>query len=343
MSAEAVQPSPVHWGNRPGLPDDSLLSAAFDGLPMNPLTASKHAFLTIHASTRSRGVVATAHLVWRRLGDIVRVHRAPCAKLCEERVSGKVGLEIGGPSGIFSRLGLLPVYRHAARMDNCNFATQTVWEGEIHDGAPFLPEGPKAQGTQFIREATDLRGVDDEAYDFLCSSHTLEHIANPLQALAEWQRVLRVGGTLVLLLPHKDGTFDHRRPVTTLDHMIEDHARGIGDDDLTHLDEILELHDPSLDPAAGDSDAFKARSLENRVNRCLHHHVFDTDLAVRLVDHAGLQILEVECAGSLNIIVLCSKLAEGVGPDNRTFLADTASYRRTSPFPTDRDRLHAPG
>lgn len=309
---------------------------------MNPLTASKHAFLTIHASARSRGVAATAALVWRRLSEIVRGHRAASAKLCEERLAGKAGLEIGGPSGIFSRRGLLPVYRHVQRMDNCNFASQTVWEGEIHDGTPFLPEGSKALGMQFIREATELTEVADETYDFVCSSHTLEHIANPLRALAEWQRVLRVGGTLVLLLPHKDGTFDHRRPVTTLDHMIEDHARETGDDDLTHLDEILELHDLSLDPAAGDFEAFKARSLKNRINRCLHHHVFDTDLAVRLVDHAGFQILEVDCAGSFNIIVLCSKLADGVAPDNRAFLADTAAFRSTSPFPTDRNWPQSP-
>lgn len=305
---------------------------------MNPLTASKSAFLTIRASTRSRGAAATAHLVWRRLGEIVRVHRAACAKLCEERVSGKVGLEIGGPSGIFSRRGLLPVYRHAARMDNCNFATQTVWEGEIQEGTAFRPEGRSASGAQFIREASDLTGIADETYDFVCSSHTLEHVANPLRAMAEWLRVLRVGGTLVLVLPHKDRTFDHRRPVTALDHVIEDQARNIGEDDLSHLEEILELHDLSQDPAAGDFEAFKARSLENRVNRCLHHHVFDTDLAVRLVDHAGLQILAVEGAGAFNIIVQSSKPSPDSSPDNQTFLADTAAFRRDSPFPMDRYR-----
>ena len=40
-----------------------------------------------------------------------------------------------------------------------------------------------------------------------------------------------------------------------------------------------------LDPAAGDAEAFKARSLDNAANRCLHHHVFDTDLAVRLGEY----------------------------------------------------------
>ena len=323
-------------GDRPELEVGCPPSAGTDGTPMNPLTASMSAIHTVRATARSRGVVATARLVGLRLWELVSNRRAGSAGLCAERLAGKVGLEIGGPSAIFSRRGLLPAYRHAARVDNCNFAGQTVWEGEIRDGSPFRPDDRLPEGTQFIREATDLTGIADGAYDFLCSSHTLEHVANPLNALAEWQRVLRPGGTLVLILPHKDGTFDHKRPVTTLEHMIEDHARGVGEDDLTHLDEILELHDLALDPAAGDSAAFEARSRQNQVNRCLHHHVFDTGLAVRLVDHAGLQILAVDCAGSINIIVLCSKPAPGTAPDNRAFLADTAEFRSTSPFPTDR-------
>lgn len=303
---------------------------------MNPLTAGMSAIHTVRATARSRGVSATVRLCCRRLLDMVLSRRAESAGLCAERLAGRTGLEIGGPSGMFSCPGLLPTYRYAARMDNCNFAGQTVWEGEIHEGSPFRPESNLAEGIQFIREATNLTGIADGAYDFLCSSHTLEHVANPLRALKEWQRVLRPGGTLVLVLPHKDGTFDHKRPVTGLDHIIEDHARGVGEDDLTHLDEILALHDLTLDPAAGDFAAFKARSLENFANRCLHHHVFDTDLAVRLVDHAGLQILAVDGAGGFNIILLCSKPDSGMNPDNREFLADSAAFRRSSPFPTDR-------
>ncbi len=303
---------------------------------MNPISASLSAVRTVGASARSRGIGATARIVCRRLYEVVCSRRSPSAALCAERVAGNVGLEIGGPSALFSRRGLLPVYRHAARMDNCNFAIETVWEGEIRDRSPFRPDPGPDEGTQFVREATDLAGIGDHAYDFVCSSHTLEHVANPLRALAEWQRVLRPGGTLVLVLPHKDGTFDHRRPVTTLDHIVEDFERGVGEDDLTHLDEILALHDLALDPAAGDAEAFKARSLDNAANRCLHHHVFDTDLAVRLADRAGLRILAVDCAGSINIILVCEKPPAGMVPDNGAFLGDAAEFRRTSPFPTDR-------
>jgi len=277
---------------------------------MNPLTATRSAFDTIQASTRSRGFVATARLICLRLIEVVRGQRAANAKLCRELVSGKAGLEIGGPSEIFSRDGLLPIYAHAARMDNCNFATETIWEGELQEGESFRPECDRTMGTQFVREATDLLDIPSEAYDFICSCHTLEHVANPLGALKEWMRVMRPGGTLALVLPHKEATFDHRRPVTALDHFKRDKEMRVAEDDLTHLEEILSLHDLSRDPGAGDFESFEQRSRENFTNRCLHHHVFDTELAVSMVVEAGLRVIAADRASPIDIVVLCTKVAD---------------------------------
>ena len=134
----------------------------------------------------------------------------------------------------------------------------------------------KPAGSQYICEATELKPIADRSYECVLASHCLEHVANPLRALAEWKRILKDDGLLLLVLPHKDGTFDCRRPVTTLAHMVEDYEKQIGEDDLTHLPEILALHDLEKDKPAGSPEEFRARSLENRANRALHHHVFDT-------------------------------------------------------------------
>ena len=40
--------------------------------------------------------------------------------------------------------------------------------------------------------------------------------------------------------------------------------------------------------------AFKSRSMKNFENRCLHHHVFDMQLAVALVEHVGLMVKVTE-------------------------------------------------
>ena len=46
--------------------------------------------------------------------------------------------------------------------------------------------------------------IPDADLDFVFSSHLLEHIEDTQAALREWWRVLKVGGYLVLYLPHRD-------------------------------------------------------------------------------------------------------------------------------------------
>jgi SAM-dependent methyltransferase len=267
-------------------------------------------------------------------------HRLRCYVNEREAFVEKTGLEFGGPSLIFAQRGIFPVYQLAARIDNCNFDYQTLWEGKITPQSGFRFNAARAPGKQFVAEATDVGFIPDGTYDFVLSSHMLEHSANPLKAMREWLRVLKPGGTLFIVLPHRDGTFDHRRPITPLRHLMEDFERQMSEDDLTHLPEILELHDLRRDPEAGGFEAFKARSERNRENRGLHHHVFDTRLAVELLDHLCLKIRSVETAHPFHIAILATRLAADQRPDNMPFLSGSAAYRRASPFRSDRVTRH---
>lgn len=51
------------------------------------------------------------------------------------------------------------------------------------------------------RNAYDLSAWGDGSFDYIFSSHTLEHLEHPLKALYEWRRVLKHGATLFLYLP----------------------------------------------------------------------------------------------------------------------------------------------
>lgn len=211
-------------------------------------------------------------------------------------VAGKRGLEIGGPSTVFSpgqpNPLLPPVYSLAASIDNCNYAANTVWsEGAAGATFEYLPGAPP--GHQYIVDAARLTAIDDEAYDFLLASHVLEHVANPLKALQEWRRVLKPGGYALILLPNKAYTFDHRRPDTPFAHLQQDLQHDTRDDDATHLEEILALHDLELDKPAGTPEQFRERSLRNVENRCLHHHVFSPRLLRKALRNTGFDVLYV--------------------------------------------------
>lgn len=227
------------------------------------------------------------------------------------------------------------MYPLAERVDNVNFAHSTIWEGGIKEGASFTFHAGKTPGQQFIAEGFDLHMVRSGSYDFVLSSHMLEHTANPLRALSEWGRVLKTGGgRLVLVVPHRDGTFDHRRPITTLQHLVEDFERGMGEDDLTHLPEILQLHDGSKDPTVHDI-TFCERAERNAELRSLHHHVFDTRLIFDAVNKTGLEVLAVEPLRPYHIIVLARNPLEkaAVSPFSEDALRGVL---RKSPFRTDR-------
>lgn len=63
-----------------------------------------------------------------------------------------------------------------------------------------IPMKPDVQ----VPDCADLSLFGDESMDFVFSSHLLEHIEDYEAALAEWWRVIRPGGYLVLYLPHCD-------------------------------------------------------------------------------------------------------------------------------------------
>jgi SAM-dependent methyltransferase len=262
--------------------------------------------------------------------------RASCLPLCVARVAGRDGLEIGGPSATFAAGGPLPVYPLVGSLDNCNFAASTLWEGDIQQGRTFRFDPRRGPGRQYIAEASHLIEIDSDSYDFVLSSHTIEHTANPLAVLMEWTRVLKPDGALILIVPHKEGTFDHKRPVTPLAHLIDDWQRQTDEGDLTHLPEVLSLHDFARDPRSGSTDSFAARCRRNLELRSLHHHVFDTRLVIDVVDRAGLQIEAVEALWPFHIVCIATRRRDGYPAENDRFRAPHAHHFRRSPFKTDR-------
>ncbi len=216
-------------------------------------------------------------------------------------IKNKVSLEIGGPSSIFK--GFLPLYIAARRVDNVVFSSNTVWyTASFSQYRYFL----NLSGRSYINEATNLEHIESDSYEAVISSNVLEHIANPIKALNEMNRVLSDDGILILVVPNKIGNFDRYRSVTKLEHIIDDFNRSISEYDLTHLNEIIALHDLSLDKAAGNEQNFKARSLNNFYNRTLHHHVFSSELIRDIVTLSGFKV--IRCDTTLqNFFVLARK------------------------------------
>lgn len=216
-----------------------------------------------------------------------------------ERVQDKIGLEIGGPSSTFSWSGALPIYRVAQRIDNAVFCGETLWAS--HDDTYAVS---REAGRTFFREASDLHGIPDGAYDFLLASHVLEHLANPIKGLYEWRRVVKCAGTMAIVVPDRERTFDHKRPLTTIEHMFSDFERNIGEDDLTHVEEEVALHDYAMHDPCGGAEGNRARCLQNLKYRCLHHHTFSLPSLKAVLSVTGISVTFIERISPVHILAI---------------------------------------
>ena len=262
--------------------------------------------------------------------------------LVRNNILHKVGLEIGGPSKVFIGKGIIPLYGLAESIDNVNYSRVTLWDNQHGPGLETFRK-------TIISEASDLGSIESNSYDFVASSNVIEHLSNPLRALLEMKRVVRPGGLVIAIVPHKDITFDHRRPVTNIDFLIQIFELSPPEGDISHLnlDEIFKNYDLDLDAPTGDLDSFKKRTLDNKSNRALHQTVFNTQLLVEMFNWAGIKILFVKTSLMLGHILVIGEKSEGSEDEiqkfNLHFLEPDADWRNNTIFRSERIRKHNRG
>jgi len=224
-----------------------------------------------------------------RWDDIVLVVRSNSEYVSLENLLTNIatnsrGVEIGGPSKSN------PLYANAVSIDNIVFSKSTIWANHTNTFNYY----PGKSGNVIINDAVDISNVKDSTYEFVFSSHCLEHIANPLKALFEWSRILKEGGYIVLILPEKSKCFDHKRSVSSFSTIISQYVKNVNEDDLSTLPEILEKHDLSIDLCAGTFEQFQERSLNNFENRCLHHYVYSPELLKEMCEFINFEFIYTE-------------------------------------------------
>lgn len=222
------------------------------------------------------------------------------------KLKSKTGLEIGGPSSIFGLKGNFPVYLFAKCIDGVNYSTETVWEGKISQGKNFNYFDSKT-GYQYIQEASELKNIPLFSYDFLLSSHSLEHIANPIKALKIWHTLLKRQGELVLVLPDKKNTFDIKRPYTLMEHLINDFKQNVDEHDTTHFNEIILHYSPAKGEKEISAETMRELLKNNYINRRAHHHVFNFETIKEMLLYCGFDTLYQQEAPPFHLITVARK------------------------------------
>lgn len=130
------------------------------------------------------------------------------SKLAHQLLDGLRGIEIG--ASIHNPFGL-----NTLNVDYTDDYT-----------TPFKQEEFKKYG-QYLKVDIVSPGDDlpfkDNVWDFVISSHVIEHFYDPVKTILEWLRVVKPGGYVFMIVPHKNRTFDKDRPRTTLAELIQNH------------------------------------------------------------------------------------------------------------------------
>jgi SAM-dependent methyltransferase len=140
------------------------------------------------------------------------------------------GLEIGAGSSPFPvPLGCTIQYGDIYSYDEL---LQNAYPGQpLHDiVAPTIKT-----------ELDNLQNVANDSLDFLVACHVIEHTRDPIGAIQKAYSKLKKGGQLVLVIPNMTRTFDRKRPVTTLEHLIEDFKCYDIERDQAHYREFFAL------------------------------------------------------------------------------------------------------
>ncbi len=95
-----------------------------------------------------------------------------------------------------------------------------------------------------LTDGKSAENLPDEQFDFIFSSHCLEHLGNPIAALEHWMSRIRPGGTLFLYLPHPD--MKYWQPQNCRKHLhtfypadMADTLRTLGFADVIHSERDL--------------------------------------------------------------------------------------------------------
>lgn len=167
-----------------------------------------------------------------------------------------------------------------------------------------------------IDDGERLTTIPEASQDFIVANHFLEHCENPIGTIETHLGKLKPGGILFYAVPDKRYTFDSRRPVTPIEHMVADYEQGPERSRREHYDEWARLV-VTEDGESEQEQTAKARRLEDQ-KYSIHMHVWTQAEFLRLVLDSRERLgaaFEIEAAARQGIELVVVLRKRGPLPD----------------------------
>jgi hypothetical protein len=190
-----------------------------------------------------------------------------------------------------------------------------------------------------VDDGEQLATIPAASQDFIVANHFLEHTEDPIGTIETHLGKLKPGGVLFYAVPDKRFTFDFRRPVTPIEHMVADHEQGPERSRAEHYREWCRLVIDEESDSVGTADQAaseewverRARELED-AKYSIHMHVWTQaeflSLVLALRERSGDSFdLEVAARVGIEFIVVLRKEGPLPPPAPVTAAPQTASLR----------------
>lgn len=131
-----------------------------------------------------------------------------------------------------------------------------------------------------VDDGERLETIADGSVDFIIANHFLEHCENPIGAMLHHLRKLKPGGVLYYAIPLREYTFDRSRELTSLTHLMDDHADGGAASRAGHFEEWVSH-------VEGERNGFEAQQRAKRLmdaSYSIHFHVWNRDTFLELIE-----------------------------------------------------------
>jgi SAM-dependent methyltransferase len=217
-------------------------------------------------------------------------------------MEGMKAIEIGGPTELFQLhsqvLYCYPLFSSIDNINNPNF---------------HFPNNSQESEKKIFKTIYNLEGCEitkeniSNIYDVIISSHTIEHMVNPIEFLFKSKELLRDNGYILTVLPNKPFFWDRVRETTSVEHLIEDHLKNTQEDDMTHLYDNINIDCPIKFQQG--LVYWESLCKNNKFSRVMHHHCFEKENTIAIHEYSGYKTLfcEVSEIDPLQIIYFGEK------------------------------------
>jgi SAM-dependent methyltransferase len=134
-----------------------------------------------------------------------------------------------------------------------------------------------------VDDGERLGSFADESLDFIIGNHFIEHTRNPIGTILSWISKLKPGGVVFMAIPEMAHTFDRDRPLTSLQHLIEDSH--LESDERTARDRDHFFEWSTFVEKIAQAELTARVEFLMGIDYSIHFHTFTLQSMLALLDH----------------------------------------------------------